>query len=60
MKKLILPKDLHQKWFIDGTDRTLDDRQIIEKDYSVKTETPFYLAMKYGWDGVGFLLLSLK
>ena len=60
LKKLILPNDLHQKWIVNAGDQTLSDKQIIDKEYKIKTDTPFHLAMKYGWDGVGFLLLSLK
>lgn len=60
VKGLILPKDLHTKWFVDQGDDHRTDEEIFADDYKVKTQTPFYLAMNHGWDGVGFLLMTMK
>ena len=34
------------------------DSDNIAKNYTIKSYTPFYQAMKHGWGGVGYLLFS--
>ena len=34
------------------------DAEIISKNYTIASYTPFYQAMKHGWGGVGYLLFS--
>ena len=60
VKGLILPKQLHKDWFENKDEDTRPDSQIIDQDYKLKLETPYYLAMEHGWDGVGFLLNTMR